>query len=519
MSAINLRIQNNYDYENNWNALTDFIPLEGEIIIYAAEIENDSDVLKEGVSLPSGRTIGYKYPRIKIGDGKTLLQNLHFMSDQIVDSILEEVPSHEGTLEYNGTTQAPRWKNYDNKKLILQGQTSAVDAGEYAVYFTPYPGFIWEDTFSGGKQVKWSILPAENSIILNSTNFRTAIGRTYEYDIDVKYNSALLEELLVEVLVDNSISTFVEVSIDTNSKKLKITGKSGNDGIIKLTLPASNNYAEHVIEVPVSCAKHALELYSWKEIQEIAKTGNAAAYFAVGDMKKITLDGRFIDTNIHKEVYVYIMGINYQSDLNNFGIDFGTFKLEKGTDVCFELPKNFEVYQNNKVFTDNDSWMVMKVRYSGLGSTDKINSDATDDCAKNPVKNSLMSTLPEDLRNVMQKLNIASETWGQSNDLCYSKDFLPLLDIKETQSNVEQAFEYYKNGNSTKKYDINEYTKPSYHMFRTALTEDEENFIVVENAASTDPRGGFLVLRYYNLPNRDSSIIPNIHIAPRFRVG
>lgn len=69
MSELNTRIQNKHDTEANWttagNASSPFIPFKGEIIIY----DPDSN---------------YSYPRVKVGDGSTSINNLNFISDACV---------------------------------------------------------------------------------------------------------------------------------------------------------------------------------------------------------------------------------------------------------------------------------------------------------------------------------------------------------------------------------------------------------------------------------------------------
>ena len=61
MPQINTRLRQKIDTEANWNKATNFIPLDGEIIIYKAD-EN------------------YSYERIKIGDGETTVINLAFVN-------------------------------------------------------------------------------------------------------------------------------------------------------------------------------------------------------------------------------------------------------------------------------------------------------------------------------------------------------------------------------------------------------------------------------------------------------
>lgn len=61
MPQINSRLRQKIDTEVNWNKATNFIPLDGEIIIYKAD-EN------------------YSYERIKIGDGETTVIDLDFVN-------------------------------------------------------------------------------------------------------------------------------------------------------------------------------------------------------------------------------------------------------------------------------------------------------------------------------------------------------------------------------------------------------------------------------------------------------
>lgn len=56
--------------EAEWNKLTDFIPLGGELIIFDPDRQ-------------------HRYSRVKIGDGVTKLQNLSFLIDPAIDEFLE----------------------------------------------------------------------------------------------------------------------------------------------------------------------------------------------------------------------------------------------------------------------------------------------------------------------------------------------------------------------------------------------------------------------------------------------
>ena len=58
---LNTRLVQKHDTEANWNKATNFIPKDGEIIVY--DIDNN-----------------YDYKRIKIGDGITNVINLPFVT-------------------------------------------------------------------------------------------------------------------------------------------------------------------------------------------------------------------------------------------------------------------------------------------------------------------------------------------------------------------------------------------------------------------------------------------------------
>lgn len=69
---LNSRFINKHDTEANWLKAVNFIPQQGEIIIYDAD-EN------------------YNYERIKIGDGQTNINSLKFVNDIITDAQIEAI--------------------------------------------------------------------------------------------------------------------------------------------------------------------------------------------------------------------------------------------------------------------------------------------------------------------------------------------------------------------------------------------------------------------------------------------
>lgn len=64
--TIKTRVVNKHDVESNWAKAVNFIPKQGEIIIYDVD---DTHTL----------------PRLKVGDGKTIVSSLPFATIEVID--------------------------------------------------------------------------------------------------------------------------------------------------------------------------------------------------------------------------------------------------------------------------------------------------------------------------------------------------------------------------------------------------------------------------------------------------
>ena len=68
----NSRIVHKHAVEADWIKATNFIPLQGELIVYDADATHD-------------------YERIKMGDGETLVNNLPFIYEPVTEADIEEI--------------------------------------------------------------------------------------------------------------------------------------------------------------------------------------------------------------------------------------------------------------------------------------------------------------------------------------------------------------------------------------------------------------------------------------------
>lgn len=92
---------------------------------------------------------------------------------------IANVPSQSNTLTYNGNSQSPTWNNYNSSQLTLSGTTSASNAGEHTVTFTPKANYMWADGTIDAKEVTWTIGKMAVAIPTLSTT-------TYTYDGNAK---------------------------------------------------------------------------------------------------------------------------------------------------------------------------------------------------------------------------------------------------------------------------------------------------------------------------------------------
>lgn len=228
---------------------------------------------------------------------------------------------------------------------------------------------------------------------------------------------------------------------------------------------------------------------SWKKISKASSEGIASAYWSVGDVKMIHVQGTVGTLSVNQDFGVYILGFDHNGADNT--IDFGTFKtaLSGGADICLCDSK----YENTssdgtKYFnlnhwgessspynTNYGGWKGCDARYDILGSTNRAPSgygstpttsrvgyDAEAVTTTSPVANTLMAALPADLRAVMKPMTIYTDNKGNSSNVAAnvttSVDYLPLLSefeifgsrtyANEYEQNQQEQYQYYKNGNS-----------------------------------------------------------------------
>jgi len=195
---------------------------------------------------------------------------------------------------------------------------------------------------------------------------------------------------------------------------------------------------------------------TWAQIKEVAEKSQGPNYWAVGDTKQITINGKVSDglTLSNYSTYVYIIGFNHNSSVEGTGIAFGGFKTAAsgGTDVAL----CDSAYPNDKT---SGQWFNMNNSDTNTGGWNSSRMRST----TLPL---VKSALPSELTSVIKTTSIYSDNTGGGSDVASyvtaTQDELYLLAEFEifgkrtyantAEQNYQQQYAYYAAGNSKIKY-------------------------------------------------------------------
>ena len=226
----------------------------------------------------------------------------------------------------------------------------------------------------------------------------------------------------------------------------------------------------------------------WATIRAVSDASQGANYWAVGDTKAITINGRVGSiTFSNLSVDVFILGFDHNSSVE--GSNRIHFQIGKISSKLIGLiDGSYDDYKadGSKIFNMNHwgnynygGWAGCDLRYDILGSTDvapsgygsavttsRVGYNASATCATNPVANTLMAALPANLRAVMKGVTKYADAVGNSSNVAANvkafTDYLFLLaefEVQGTRShanqyeqNYQKQYAYYSSGNSKVMY-------------------------------------------------------------------
>lgn len=103
---------------------------------------------------PYNNVVGLSDSRVK----RDYFIQLNSYLDDNIYTIIPYYPVQKDIPTYQeGISRIPVFDHYDSTKMIMAGQSSAVDPGDYYVTFTPVAGYVWKNGSSQPKRVIWSI--------------------------------------------------------------------------------------------------------------------------------------------------------------------------------------------------------------------------------------------------------------------------------------------------------------------------------------------------------------------------
>ena len=255
-----------------------------------------------------------------------------------------------------------------------------------------------------------------------------------------------------------------------------------------------------------------LDKNEWKVIKKVADADKGANYWAVGDTKRITLNGKVGATTISNlKVDAFIIGFNHNSGKE--GSNRIHFLLGKiggkfvGLVDSYYDPSGYATtsgaFTMNTSDTNSGGWAKTQMRSTVLGAA----SDPT-----NPTANTLLAALPADLRAVMKSVTkYTDNTGGGSNSasaVTATTDYLWLLAEFEvfgsrtyansSEPSSQAQYEYFKAGNSKIAYKHSAAETAAAWRLRSPYYSYYYGFCAVDSGGGAS---------YYNA-NRSLGLVP-----------
>ena len=282
-----------------------------------------------------------------------------------------------------------------------------------------------------------------------------------------------------------------------------ITGTKGSQSVsAEVNVIAVDTY-----EVTIDFIPKVLNDATWEQIRDVADASTGTNYWAIGDTKQITINGKLSDglTLSNYSTYVYIIGFDHNASVEGTGIAFQGFKTAQsgGTDIAlcdsgYDSRKTSGQWFNiNNSDTNRGGWKNTPMRSTTL-----------------PL---VKSALPSDLQAVLKTTTIYSDNTGGGSDtasyVTATQDELYLLaefeifgkrtDANSAEQNYQQQYAYYAAGNSKVKHRHDSTATAIRWWERSVYMEFPDRFC------------------YVNSPGTASGYDPwySYGLAPAFKVG
>lgn len=270
-----------------------------------------------------------------------------------------------------------------------------------------------------------------------------------------------------------------------------ITATKGDDSTSEVI--NATEYKDYTLTLDY--VKPVLDKNEWKVIKKVADADKGANYWAVGDTKKITLNGKVgAYTFSNFNVDVFILGFNHNSTKEGaHRIHFQIGKVSgKAVALCdsqYNSDGSSAMFHMNSSSSNSGGWNGSYMRKTLLGNS---NTPAS------TLENSLMAALPSDLLAVMQTVTKYTDNTGggsnSSGNVTSTTDYLFLLAEFEVfgtryyanqyEQNSQKQYEYYKAGNSRVAYNHSAVSTAVWWWLRSATYATSNYFCDVTTDGS-----------------------------------
>ena len=351
-------------------------------------------------------------------------------------------------------------------------------ATEYRINMKRYNGTDYDIMYP--RTLIEQVTDGQRQIIVDTVSLGTSWTGTGPYTQVVTVSEADADSK-VDLQPD---ATIIQKLIDAGTTALYIVNDNGVFSAVALgaapteSLTVQCTITKTAAPPPPPVISSVLNENNWDTIKWASKHNVGQNYWAVGDCKEVTMNGKVSDglTLTNYTAWVYIIGFNHNSEKEGNGIAFQGFKAtDKGTDVClvdsgYNSQKTSGTWFNmNNSQTNVDGWQASLMRKNIM-----------------PL---IKAAFPADLQAVIKPSTIFT-TQGTGNGACTSTEddvfLLAEYEVFGARTNAStqeptylKQYAYYSAGNSKVKYRHNATIYPAYWLERSPYSDYPTSFCAV----------------------------------------
>lgn len=284
-----------------------------------------------------------------------------------------------------------------------------------------------------------------------------------------------------------STGTVVFTVYETGEYTVEATqGGQSTSGTVNV-VSSTTSYA-----ITLSFVSDTLNDNDWDTISAVADEGQGANYWAIGDRKQVTLNGKLSKLSLSNySTYAFIIGFNHNSSREGSGrihFQIGKTALTGGTDICLisGYSDDSDFYMNTSN-TNSGGWKDSYMRNNICGTS------------KTSYTGTIIGVIPAALRAVLKSVTKYTNNNGSSSSssaVTATTDYFFLLSEYEVfgnityannyEANYQQQYAYYSAGNSKVKYRHDQTGSSVTWWLRSPNAGYSSRFVRVSSGGSVD---------------------------------